>query len=104
MNALSERRKRRRILLHWPVQLLLRSAGEAIRTTTLNVSSDGFYCFSPEALDRGDVIRCTIAIPSSGNELRLRCRVRIVRIEADAAGGGYGMGCQILQFSVANGA
>lgn len=101
MNALTERRKRRRIRLHWPIQLLRRSAQTAIRTTTLNLSSDGFYCFTPEALDRGEVVRCTITIPAPDGELRLRCRARIVRIEANPAGGGYGMGCQILQFSVA---
>jgi c-di-GMP-binding flagellar brake protein YcgR len=104
MNAFTERRKRRRIRLHWPVQLLRRTTDKTIRTTTLNLSSDGFYCFSPEALDLGEVIRCTIAIPSHDGELRLRCRVRIVRVEADPANGGYGMGCQILQFSIASGA
>lgn len=101
MNVPTERRNRRRIRLHWPIQLLLRSARKAISCTTLNVSSDGFYCVCPEAFERGEVIRCLIAIPSFGSgDLRLRCSVRVVRVERDFANGGYGMGCQILQFSI----
>jgi hypothetical protein len=104
MNVITERRNRRRIRVHWPIQLLLRSARRAISSTTLNVSSDGFYCLCPEAFERGEVIRCLIAIPCCGSgNLRLHCRIRVVRVERDHANGGYGMGCQILQFSVTRG-
>ena len=75
MNVTTERRNRRRIRVHWPIQLLLRSAPRAISSTTLDVSSDGFYCLCPEAFERGEVIRCLIAIPCCGSgNLRLRCR------------------------------
>ncbi len=101
MIAATDRRKRRRVPLQWPVQLLRQDPGQTISTTTLNLSSDGFYCVSPEPVDAGEVLRCSITIPEdNGTSLSVWCRVRIVRVEIDPHTLTYGVGCQILQFTL----
>jgi len=103
-----EQRNRTRLQLHWPVTFCVPRLSDPVETTTQNLSSDGFYCFARIAFVPGELLICTIRVPShqrnsSQNVLLLGCRVRIVRVEATQETGFYGMGCQIEDYWVLNG-
>jgi hypothetical protein len=97
-----ERRRRARTQVHWPVLLLRDRAPDAIETITHNLSSSGFYCFSPTPLAPGESLLCTLKLPAydpNGQEqtLALECRVLVIRAEA-AAGGLFGLACRIEDY------
>lgn len=97
-----ERRTRARTQVHWSVLLLPDRAAQAIETVTQNLSSGGFYCFSPEALTPGESLLCTLKLPAfdpkdEEHTLSLECRVRVMRAEA-AADGFFGIACRIEDY------
>src|SRR5689334_17177928 len=82
----SDRRKRARSHVHWPVCFFGGGVGRTVETTTENLSSSGFLCFSPVPLNPGDLMICVLGIPShqhvhSGRALSLECKVRVLRVE-----------------------
>ncbi len=86
-----DRRKRARTQVHWPVLLLRERGADAINTVTQNLSSSGFYCFSPAPLTPGESLLCTLKLPAydpKGEErtLALECTVLVMRAEAAADG------------------
>ena len=99
---LSERRQRQRTLVHWPVLLFRDHAGEAIETTTQNLSSSGFYCQSRTPLAAGEFLFCTLRIPSHEASCRkcrvLECRVRVTRAEPALTEGLFGIACRIEDY------
>jgi hypothetical protein len=103
MVAIEERRKRKRIALHWPVRLFRDVTTPSIESTTENLTSNGFYCISKEPFQMGERLECIIAIPAGSfgyNEspIRLQCRVRVARVEDQHEG--FGLGCYIEDYDL----
>jgi hypothetical protein len=99
-----ERRQRQRTLVHWPVVFLRHQVGDAVETTTQNLSSCGFYCLLRAPLPAGELLFCTLRVPShessSQKSIRaLECRVRVTRAEP-AHEGFFGIACQIEDYRV----
>jgi len=97
-----ERRKRKRIALHWPVRLY-RDPSTPISSTTENLTSSGFYCVSKEPFQLGERLECVIAIPAgkfgySSSPIALQCRVRVTRVEGQREG--FGLGCYIEDYDL----
>jgi hypothetical protein len=78
------------------------------RTTTVNLSSGGFYCRLAEPRTVGESLRCDIMIPADSGldqpaRLCLRCRASVVRIDTyREAGLPYGVACRIEEYRVAH--
>jgi hypothetical protein len=103
MAAFSERRKRRRVALHWPVRVLRQPGNTPVESTTKNLSSEGFYCVIKEPFKRGARLQCEIVIPGTGlglteSSIRLQCRVTVKRVEPLSSG--FGLGCHIEDYSL----
>jgi hypothetical protein len=105
--AVDERRKRKRVAVHWRVRLFREPGGQWLETTTENLSSDGLYCICQEPFKPGKLLECVIVVPgeSFGSPeplCRLRCHVMITRVERLPEG--FGLGCHIEDYSVDGGA
>lgn len=103
MSAQQERRKRKRISLHWPVRLFRNPGNASVESTTENLTSNGFYCVSKEPFELGEQLECVIAIPAgsfgySEAPIRLQCRVRVMRVENQRDG--FGLGCSIEDYDL----
>jgi hypothetical protein len=100
-----ERRKRVRTNVHWPVLLFRQEVAEAIESATVNLSSSGFYCLVQRPFTVGEVLVCSLKVPThhaNGNhrERNLACTISILRI--DARGDGlYGIACRIEDYQFA---
>jgi hypothetical protein len=98
----AERRRRARVRVHWPIFLFPNQIGEdAVQTITQNLNSQGFYCLSRKPFTVGELLLCTIQIPTNGfgaGESQLECQVRVVRVEKNASEGQYGIACQIEDY------
>ena len=46
LDAVDERRKRKRVAVHWLVRLFEPMGNKSVKSTTENLSSEGFYCLS----------------------------------------------------------
>ena len=97
-----ERRQRPRTLVHWPVVFFRNPMGEAVETTTQNLSSCGFYCLLRAPLPAGELLFCTLRVPSHEASCQksmraLECRVRVTRAEP-AHEGFFGVACRIEDY------
>ncbi len=75
-----------------------------METITQDLSSRGFYCLSKKQFAVGDLLRCTLRIPTNdpgGRESHLECRVLVVRVEENAADGQYGIACRTEDYRFA---
>jgi PilZ domain len=100
-----DRRKRIRLPLSWTLYLGHANATHLVRGRTKNVSSNGFYCYVPEAFNVGEYVRCTMLVPTFNADLTpmsLHCRVTVLRVDVEAPNL-YGIACRIDDYSVANG-
>lgn len=95
-----ERRARARNKVHWQVSFLKGGAASNFVTTIKNLSSEGFYCFSPFALRPGDITFCIVEVPALWNSttLVLECRAKVIRIEPPNEAGFFGVGCEIEDY------
>jgi len=98
-----DRRRRYRARVHWPIQFHGRGGLDLSATETQDLSSDGFFFFSSTAFCLGDLLECTILVPAHGPEapgstLPLRCKARIVRVDAADSQGAYGVACCIEDY------
>ena len=99
-----ERRKHRRFATQWR----LRISGitpQTVLARTVDVSSGGFYCYSSRAFLPGDRLTVLLDIPNGlrdqdSEPIVLRCDVRVLRAEVTRGDLGWGMACQILDYSV----
>jgi hypothetical protein len=103
-----EQRKRIRVHVHWPVTFSRSRLSEAVETTTQNLSSEGFYCFARTAFVPGELMACTLRVPSHQphspeSVLLWECRVRIVRVDPANESGFYGIGCRVEDYQFVNG-
>jgi hypothetical protein len=99
-----ERRRRHRSPLHCPILLFPRN-GEVLRTTTENLSIDGFYCFVPLPFVQGEALGCRISIvPPSISSLRegitIVCRCTVARIDP-VSPNRYGLAGRIDDYRIA---
>jgi len=99
----SERRKRARVAVRWPVSMCGTTSDLSVETTTENLSSVGFYCLSPVALEPGVGMTCILKIPahhpaSPGRSAALQCSARVVRVEPPNQDDQYGVGCEISDY------
>jgi PilZ domain-containing protein len=102
----SERRKRVRTKVHWAILLFREDSGEAVETITRDLSSTGFYCLSHLQFACGEVVICSLQIPTyepsnTEGKLALECKAKVVRIEPGAAKGLCGIACQIEDYRLA---
>lgn len=101
----TDRRQARRLSLSLPVHLIRVDSPDnltAVESTTINVSSTGFYCMVTEQFQVGERLRCLIGMPaSSGNpseSITLECRARVVRTEQ--SGSRLAIACHIEEYRV----
>jgi hypothetical protein len=99
----SERRKRPRSQVHWPVCFFGGELNRIIETLTENLSSTGFRCFSPVPLIAGSLMICVIGVPSrqsfnNGRGGALECKVRVVRVEPAEEPQSYSVACEIEDY------
>jgi hypothetical protein len=97
-----ERRRRVRSQVHWRV-CFFREQAYRVETTTENLSSSGFHCFSPVPLTAGDLMTCVLSVPShqplnNGRSLFLECKVRVVRVDPADERHFHGVACQIEDY------
>jgi hypothetical protein len=102
----SERRKRTRTSVHWAILLFPAQSSEAVETVTRDLSSSGFYCLSHIAFTCGEVLFCSLQVPTyepfnSAGTLALECRARVVRSEPGEGNGLCGIACQIEDYQFA---
>jgi hypothetical protein len=106
MAFLDDRRKRKRVAVHWPVRLFEPMANKSVASTTENLSSEGFYCLSRKPFKIGERLRCEIVIPEAtlglDSPMVLECQVTVRRVEHLESW--FGLGCHIEDYSVGSGA
>jgi hypothetical protein len=98
-----ERRSRTRAKTHWPVLLFQSGTGGVMRSTTLDLSSTGFFCLSPTPYSIGEPLTCRLTVPAherAGRErtAALECQVRVVRAEPATVEGYFGIACCIEDY------
>ena len=96
----SERRKRGRIQVHWPVCFYNQGGSDVVETVTSDLSSNGFYFLARMPFSAGEFRMCTLGVPtnhpwsSASRVLSVECKVQIVRVNSHGDGF-YGVGCRI---------
>lgn len=103
----NERRRRKRLALHWRVCLSRPSNHLMAECETRDMSSGGFYCFTDENFTLDERLECVLTIPLPSNSdgvesLFLRCQVKVVRVDVALPGGKKGVACRIEDYSVAH--
>jgi hypothetical protein len=102
-----ERRKRARTRLHWPVLLFRNHTAEAIESLTRDLSSGGFYCVAKTRFTPGELLICTLKVPThdpNGKHLErsLECKVRVMRVESQDEEDTFGVACRIEDYHLAH--
>jgi hypothetical protein len=109
VNGMIARKSERRIRPRAALQLVVHvSRAGGLRTVsgkTSNVSSQGFYCLVQEPLESGQRVECTVVIPipKSGKPdaaVWLKCRARLLRVEAVAGDNPFGIAFLIEEYCV----
>jgi len=98
-----ERRKRVRTTVHWSILIFGNDSPDGIESTTLNLSSTGFFCLSHRRFEAGESLFCTLRIPSHDPEGKerlwiLECRARVKRAEPAAGDGLFGVACEFEDY------
>ena len=102
-----ERRRQKRINVHWPIRLSKSDRVNPIETYTSDISSGGFCCHSPESFALGESLECRISIPSwrpdrPSDMITLRCKVQVMWTAWNSEERQFGIGCQIETYNVAD--
>jgi hypothetical protein len=106
--VVTERRKRVRTRLHWPVLLFRdRPGSDAIESVTRDLSSSGFFCLTRVQLVEGEKLVCSIKIPTHdphGKHLErtLECRVQVLRVVLQDASDSFGVACRIEDYHLSH--
>ncbi len=102
----NERRKRTRAALHWTVYLKRPTQLEDIRAETRDLSSEGFFCLSPQPFAAGESIACRMVLGEAGESGELRTlsgRVTVLRVER-AGPHLFGIACRLEDYTLDGGA
>ena len=102
--AVDDRRKRKRVAVHWRVRLFRQPGTQWVDTTTENLSSEGLYCICQEPFKPGERLGCVIVVPGESlgfaePSLRLQCHIIVRRLEHPTEG--FGLVCHIEDYAVA---
>ena len=106
--VVTERRKRARTRLHWPVLLFRdRPGSDAIESVTRDLSSSGFFCLTRVPLIEGEKLVCSIKIPTHdphGKHLErtLECRVHVLRVVPQETSDTFGVACRIEDYHLSH--
>src|SRR6266571_2071659 len=97
------RRKRRRVPVHWPVRLFRQAGKPLVESTTENLSSEGLYCITTEPFRPGERLQCVIVVTGesfgySESPILLECHVTVRRVESLHSG--FGLGCHIEDYGL----
>ena len=101
MFSIDDRRKRRRVALHWPMCLFRESGGPSVEGLTENLSSKGLYCITSEPFKPLERLQCEIVIPATlglESPIVIKCRLTIRRVEHLRSA--FGLGCHIEDYSL----
>ena len=98
-----DRRRRDRARVHWLVRFHRPDSTDLLVTETQDLSSEGFYCRSTTAFAPGQQLNCTLEVPThgprtSGSLLRVRCKIRILRVDEPDGDGHYGLACRLEDY------
>ncbi len=107
-HANGERRRSRRVPLHWTLYLACNGNGHPVRTKTRDISSDGFYCLLEQPVKPGDQFACDIVVPTHNSPdpddvVYLRCRAQAVRVEKTTGETEFGLACRIEDYCLVHG-
>lgn len=103
MGIQSERRKRKRIAVHWPLRVSGIENSDAAGMLTEDLSSSGFYFVSPAPFEPGEQLEWLLAVPARAlgcTDLMLRGSARVVRVQEVSPAGRFGVGCLIHDYQV----
>jgi hypothetical protein len=84
-----ERRAGQRFEFHLPVAVKLAGSGKEGLGFTQDISARGAFFYSDVLVQAGDSIELTLVMPSEitlGENMRVRCRGRVMRVVTPAAG------------------
>jgi len=101
-----ERRCRPRLRLALPLVLIAPGNGAKIATSTEDVSCDSFFCVSDRPFALDEQLECEIMIPGEAissvpeDDLRLRCRARVVRVVPNGNRLGFGIACRLDDYTI----
>ena len=99
-----ERRKDTRLELRIPILLFGAECEKPVRSETLNISKNGFYCATREPFVPGDRLRCLLSISAPcgpmDSELYLDAEIEVMRVLVDTSG--FGLGCRIGEYHIVN--
>jgi c-di-GMP-binding flagellar brake protein YcgR len=102
MPTIAERRKYRRYDLAIEVQVKPRKRAAApMRTVTRDISARGVYFDFPEKMEPGSELEFELNLPpelAAGRTVRIRCRGKIVRVEAASQDGGVRLAATIENY------
>ena len=98
-----ERRRSRRMALHWTLYLACAGSGQPLRTKTKDISRDGFYCHLERPVRPGDEFECDIVVPTHNSQnpqdvVYLRCHAQAMRVEKLGSGSEFGLACRIEDY------
>jgi PilZ domain len=98
-----DRRKRVRMTVHWPLLIFRNDVADGVESTTHNLSSTGFFCFSHTRFDAGETLICTLRVPSHSPDAKdqpwiLECRARVKRVEPAVHEGLFGLACEFEDY------
>jgi hypothetical protein len=103
----AERRKTSRLKLRLPVLLFPSDGRAAMKTETVDISADGFYCTAAEPFAPGSRVRFVIALPSTTADGSISVKPKlymdgyadVVRVICELQSG-FGLGFHITEYRV----
>jgi hypothetical protein len=101
-----DRRYRPRLKLAFPLVLFRSGEADRIETITEDVSCDSFFCVSDHPFSPDDRLECELLIPGDKlssvpeDDLRVRCRARVVRVVARGLHLGFGVACRLEDYTI----
>jgi hypothetical protein len=89
-----ERRRNLRLPLSFTVHVMRMGSPNAMTTTTVNMSCDGFYCYFDDLsvpFQIGETAACSLLMPAHDikmprRELRFQCQATVVRLDGPSGG------------------
>ncbi len=93
-----ERRSAQRFEVHQSLSLAIHFEGRTVSGFIQNLSSRGIFFYAETTLPEGAVVELTFTMPSEitlGENMPVRCRGRVLRASASAAGQRNGIAVQL---------
>ena len=97
-----DRRRRSRMRLVYPVRLRRPGSFVVAETKTVDISSDGFFCFTRQPFSPREALQCELLIPpdqslhTGERDLVLPCYAEVVRVVPQADGHRFGVACRLV--------